>query len=49
MVVKGAPALFAFCLVQIGIHLAAILAAGRLMGFSRRDSLVASNANVGGK
>lgn len=49
MVVKGAPALFAFCLVQIGAHLGAILAAGRLLGFSRRDTLIASNANVGGE
>ena len=49
MVVKGAPALFAFCLVQIGVHLGAILAAGRLLGFTRRDVLIASNANVGGE
>ena len=47
--VRTAPALFVFCLVQIGVHLAIILAAGRVMRFSRRDVLLASNANVGGE
>ena len=49
MVVKGAPALFVFCLVQIGTHLGITLAAAKVLGFSRRDALIASNANVGGK
>lgn len=49
MVVKGAPSLFAFCLVQIAVHLGSIMAAGKLMDFSRRDVLIASNANVGGE
>ncbi len=49
MVVKGAPALFLFCLVQIGTHLGITLAAAQLLGFSRRDALIASNANVGGE
>lgn len=48
-VIRTAPALFVFCLVQIGIHLALILGAGKLLGFSRRDVLIASNANVGGE
>ena len=48
-VIFSAPALFVFCLVQIGVHLGLILAAGKLMRFSRRDCLVASNANVGGE
>ena len=47
--VRTAPALFVFCLVQIGVHLALILAAGRALRFSRRDVLLASNANVGGE
>lgn len=47
-VVKTAPMLFIFCIVQIGVHLGIILGAGKLLGFSRRDVLVASNANVGG-
>ena len=37
-----------FCTLQIGIHLAIILGAGKLLGFRRRDVLLASNANVGG-
>ena len=49
MVIKGAPALFLFCLVQIGLHLGITLAAARFLGFSRRDALIASNANVGGE
>jgi len=48
-VIRTAPSLFVFCLVQIGLHLGIILGAGRLMGFSRRDVLLASNANVGGE
>lgn len=47
-VVSTAPTLFAFCIVQIGIHLAVILGAGKLFNFARRDVLAASNANVGG-
>jgi len=48
MVVRTAPTLFIFCVLQIGLHLGLILGAGKVMGFSRRDVLVASNANVGG-
>ena len=48
-VIRTAPSLFIFCLVQIGLHLGIILTAGRVMGFSRRDVLLASNANVGGE
>lgn len=47
-VIKTAPALFVFCVIQIGIHLAILMGAGRLLGFTRRDVLLASNANVGG-
>ena len=41
-----APALFAWCFVQIAMHLAIILGVGRLLRFSLRDLLLASNANV---
>ena len=44
-----APVLFVFSLLQIGIHLVLILAAGKAMKFTRRDVLIASNANVGGR
>ena len=47
-VITTAPALFLFCFVQIAIHLGLILGAGRLAGFTRRELLLASNANVGG-
>lgn len=47
-VIQTAPSLFLFSSIQIGIHLAIILAAGKLLGFSRKDVLLASNANVGG-
>jgi hypothetical protein len=48
-VITTAPALFLFCFAQIGVHLALILGAGRALGFTRRELLLASNANVGGK
>lgn len=48
LVVRSAPALFGFSALAIGAHLALLLAAGRLLGFSRRDLLLASNANIGG-
>lgn len=48
-VIQTAPSLFLFSSIQIGIHLAIILAAGKLLGFSRKDVLLASNANVGGQ
>lgn len=47
-VLSTAPALFAFCGVQIFTHLAIILAIGRLAGAPLRETLLASNANVGG-
>ena len=48
MVIKTAPSLFVFCFIQIATHLAIILGLGHLFKFSRRDILLASNANVGG-
>lgn len=47
-VIATAPALFAFSTLQLVVHVALILAIGRLMGFTRRELLLASNANVGG-
>ena len=44
-----APSLFLFSSIQIGVHLALILTAGKLLGIQRKDVLLASNANVGGK
>ena len=44
-----APSLFLFSSIQIGVHLALILAVGKLLGIQRKDVLLASNANVGGK
>ena len=48
-VIQSCPALFVFCFLQIGVHLALTLGVGGLFKFSRRDLLLASNANVGGK
>lgn len=48
-VIQTAPTLFVFCTIQIAVHLGLLLGAGRLLGFTRRDVLLASNANVGGK
>eukprot|EP00891_Asterochloris_glomerata_P004584 jgi/Astpho2/4584/e_gw1.00067.194.1_t len=47
-VLSTAPQLFLFSLLQIAVHLVLILAAGWALGFTRRDVLLASNANVGG-
>jgi uncharacterized membrane protein len=48
-VIQTAPTLFVFCTIQIAVHLGLLMGAGRLLGFTRRDVLLASNANVGGK
>ena len=48
-VVTSCPALFVFCFIQIAVHLGITLGVGGLFGFTRRDLLLASNANVGGK
>lgn len=47
-VVATAPALFAFSTLQLVVHVLLVLAIGRVLGFTRRDLLLASNANVGG-
>lgn len=43
-----APSLFLFSSIQIAVHLALIMGAGKLLGIERKDVLLASNANVGG-
>lgn len=48
LVVKTAPVLFLFSLLALAAHLAILLGVGRLLGFSRRELLIASNANIGG-
>ena len=49
LVVQTAPVLFLFSLIALGAHLGLLLGVGRLLGFSLRDLLIASNANVGGE
>ncbi|KAJ1257552.1 hypothetical protein BS78_10G004700 [Paspalum vaginatum] len=46
--VTKAPSVFAFALVQVSVHLAVVLGAGRIMGMDTKPLLIASNANVGG-
>lgn len=47
-VIKTAPSIFMFALIQIVVHLAVILGVGKLLRFDQRLILLASNANVGG-
>ena len=47
-VLSTAPSLFAFCAIQIFTHLGVILLIGKAVGAPLRDTLLASNANVGG-
>ncbi|KAL5727279.1 ferric-chelate reductase (NADH) [Ranunculus cassubicifolius] len=47
-VMKTAPSIFVFALIQIVVHLAVILGVGRLLGLDQKLLLLASNANVGG-
>lgn len=47
-VIRTAPSIFLFCLIQISVHLALILGLGKLFGFDLKLLLIASNANVGG-
>ncbi|MEW5307691.1 MAG: hypothetical protein WDW36_010069 [Sanguina aurantia] len=48
LVLRNAPALFGFSAIALATHLALILGLGRLLNFSLRDILLASNANIGG-
>lgn len=47
-VIRTAPSIFMFALIQIAVHLAVILGIGKLLRFDPRQLLLASNANVGG-
>eukprot|EP00803_Ostreobium_quekettii_P000714 evm.model.scf_1078.1 EVM.evm.TU.scf_1078.1 scf_1078:22511-29277(-) len=47
-VLSQAPLLFCFSFTQIAVHLALVLAIGRMLGLGRKALLLASNANVGG-
>lgn len=48
LVIQTAPILFLFSLIALSSHLALLLGIGRLFGFSRKELLLASNANIGG-
>jgi uncharacterized membrane protein len=48
LVIRTAPVLFAFSFIALALHLLLLLGVGKLLGFSRRDLLLASNANIGG-
>jgi len=48
LVITTAPVLFLFSFIALAGHLAFLLGVGSLLGFSRRELLIASNANIGG-
>ncbi|XP_028796735.1 uncharacterized protein LOC114752176 [Neltuma alba] len=47
-VIKTAPSIFMFALIQVTIHLVIVLGFGKLFGFDLKLLLLASNANIGG-
>ncbi|XP_065869384.1 uncharacterized protein [Euphorbia lathyris] len=47
-VIKMAPSIFLFALIQVSVHLVVILGLGKLVGLDLRLLLLASNANIGG-
>jgi uncharacterized membrane protein len=47
-VIRTAPLLLLLSVVQVGVHLMVILILGRILGISRDDLMLASNANIGG-
>jgi len=49
LVVRTAPVLFCYSFIALAGHLGLMLGLGKLLGFSRRDLLLASNANIGGE
>jgi uncharacterized membrane protein len=49
LVLATAPILFAWSFVALSGHLLLLLGLGRLAGFSRKELLLASNANIGGE
>lgn len=48
VVIQTAPALFLWSLVAISVHLGVVLLAERLFKFTRKETCLASNANIGG-
>lgn len=48
VVLKTAPALFAWSLIAITVHLVLVLLLEKQFKFSRRETCLASNANIGG-
>ena len=49
LVIKTAPVLFCFSFIALASHLLLLLGIGKLLGFPRKELLLASNANIGGK
>ena len=47
-VIKTAPSIFMFDMVQIAIHLAVVLGLGKLYLIDLKLLLIASNSNIGG-
>lgn len=47
-VIKTAPSIFLFALVQVTVHLGVVLGLGKLLKFDLKQLLLASNANIGG-
>ncbi|KAL4458834.1 hypothetical protein ABPG75_013699 [Micractinium tetrahymenae] len=43
-----APSLFLWSAVAVSTHLGLVLVGERLLGFTRKESCLASNANIGG-
>lgn len=48
VVITTAPALFAWSLVAISVHVSLVLLWEKMFAFSRRETCLASNANIGG-
>ncbi|KAF7813104.1 putative membrane protein YjcL-like [Senna tora] len=47
-VIKTAPSIFLFALIQVTVHLVVVLGLGKLFKFDLKLILLASNANIGG-
>jgi hypothetical protein len=48
LVIRTAPILFCWSFIALAGHLLLLLGLGKLAGFSRKELLLASNANIGG-
>lgn len=47
-VINTAPSIFMFAFIQVTVHLAVVLALGKVFRIERKLLLLASNANIGG-